>query len=439
MKLRQTYDVVVIGGGIAGISAAVRAGRLGASVLLVEHYGFVGGMSTAGMVSPFMKHSVRGVPLVRGVFEELEVEMRRQNGMIDNGFSAIAFRSAAYSLLKSADCTIMFNGILSEVHASGDRVESILVHGPIGAVSVRGSVFIDTSGDAQLLYLGGLPWAKGDEKTGLLQALTLFFRMAGIDMSRVADYARQHRDDFFSWMDYTFDPQRIISVAGFFSTVKRAIADGRLSPEIEYIFFTTLPSSGEASFNTTNILGIDGSSSLELTKAEFLGRNQVQQVAELLQREIPGFENATVIETAPQVGVRETRRAVGDYVVTGADIKEGRKFDDAIARGCYGIDIHGQRNEQSRMEHLAEGDYYEVPLRALIVHRAANVLAAGRCISATREGQSALRIQPTSAATGEACGVLAALSARSARPLREIPLRTVQSELAGNLAEMPGR
>jgi hypothetical protein len=434
-ELKSKYHVIVAGAGIAGISAAVKAAQLGASVLLIEHYGFVGGMSTAGMVSPFMKHKVNDEILVRGIFEELENEMIDRKGMIDNGFYASSFRASAFELLKNANSTILLNAQINEVVRIGNSIKSIKVIANEEEITINADVFIDTTGDAQLVYLGNFPWVKGDEKTGKLQALTLFFRMACIDVKAITEYAKQHKEDFFDWMEYDFDFIKIISIAGFFSFVKRAIAEKRLPEEIQYIFFTTLPDSGEGSFNTSNILGIDGSTSEDLTKAELIGRNQVYQIVKLLQEEIPGFEKAILLETAVQVGVRETRRAIGDYIVTGDDIKYAHKFDDAIARGCYGIDIHGQKDEQSRMEHLPEGDFYEIPLRALIVKDADNLLVAGRCISSTREGHSALRIQPTSAATGEACGALAALAVKHKKQIRDINFRDVQKLITHNIGQ----
>ncbi|BDQ04463.1 FAD-dependent oxidoreductase [Ignavibacterium sp.] len=434
-NIKLKYDIIVAGAGIAGISAAVKAARLGASVLLVEHYGFVGGMSTAGMVSPFMKHKVNDETLVRGIFEDIENEMINRKGMIDNGFYASSFRASAFNLLNDANSTVLLNAQINEVIKEQNNIKAIkvLVNGE--EITIEADVFIDTTGDAQLVYLGDFPWVKGDEKTGKLQALTLFFRMAGIDVKTVTEYAKQHKEDFFDWMEYDFDFSKIISIAGFFSFVKRAIAQKKLQEDIQYIFFTTLPDSGEGSFNTSNILGIDGSTSEDLTKAELLGRNQVHQVVKLLQDEVPGFENAILLETAVQVGVRETRRAIGDYIVTGDDIKFAHKFDDAIARGCYGIDIHGQKDEDSRMEHLPEGDYYEIPLRALIVKDAENLLVAGRCISSTREGHSALRIQPTSAATGEACGALAYLAVKQKKKIREINFKEVQKLVEENISK----
>ncbi|AII50812.1 FAD-dependent oxidoreductase [Hymenobacter sp. APR13] len=434
MELKQKYDVIVAGAGIAGIAAAVKAGRMGASVLLVEHYGFVGGMSTAGMVGPFMKHTVHGLPLVRGVFEDLENGMRRQNGMIDNGFYASSFRSSAYELLQAAGVTVLLHGEIARAQREGNRLAALDVLVDGREVTVAGDVFIDTTGDAQLVFLGNFPWVKGDEKTGLLQALTLFFRMGGIDIQRATDYVQANKHDFFDWMTYDFDFSKIVSVAGYWSNVRRAIAEKRLPPEIEYIFFTTLPGSGEGSFNTSNVLGLDGSSSPDLTAAELTGRNQVNQLVQLIQQELPGFENSYLVETAVQVGVRETRRAVGDYAVTGADVRNMHKFPDPVARSSYGIDIHGQKGEDSVLEHVEEGEYYEVPLRALLVQQADNLLVAGRCISSTREGHSAIRIMPTSSATGEACGALAALAVRNNQLLRDIAYERLKAEIAYNLS-----
>lgn len=428
------YDIVVVGGGIAGIAAAVKASRMGAKVALVEYYDFIGGMSTAGMVSPFMKHTINGTPLVRGIFEDLEIEMRRRKGMIDNGFYAHAFRSSAFHLLKSSGCDLFLNSAIENVSVEEALINGISIRCGGKLLELTARYLIDASGDAQLLYLGNFPWIKGEVKKGDLQALTLFFRMNNIKMNSVLDYVKKDEKDFFDWMEFDFKVGKIISVAGFFNIIKDEIRKGNLPGEINYIFFTTLPESDEASFNTTNIIGIDGSTSEGLTKAEIIGRDQVERLVEVMKNRIPGFENSQLLETAVQVGVRETRRAVGEYSVTGKDISGGEKFSDAIARGCYGIDIHGQKNEESRLEDLSEGEFYEIPFRSLLVKESANLMAAGRCISSTHEGQSALRIMPTSAATGEACGASAAIALRNNCNLRDIEYAELKQEIADNLS-----
>lgn len=428
-------DVVVAGAGIAGISAAVKAAREGAKVILIEQYGFPGGMSTAGMVSPFMKHSIDNEVLVRGIFEELELEMRILGGMIDNGFYASAFRSAAFKLLKDANVKILLHSLITKVNREGNNIKSINIILFGEKIEIYGKVFIDTTGDAQIVYAGNFPWVKGDEETGKLQALTLFFRMGGIDFNQALEFVKNNKEDFFSWMTYDFDLNKIISVAGYFSIVKKAINEKRLTEDINYIFYTTLPNSGEASFNTSNILSLDGSTSFDLTKAELIGREQVWQVVRLLQSDVPGFENSYLIETAVQVGVRETRRAIGDYIISEEDILECKKFDDAIARGCYGIDIHGQKDEQSRLDEMPENDFYEIPIRSLIVRDADNLLVAGRCLSATRKAHGALRIMPTSAAMGEACGALAALAVKNVQSIRQVPIKQLQEKIKYNLSK----
>ncbi|MBK9291848.1 MAG: FAD-dependent oxidoreductase [Bacteroidetes bacterium] len=427
------YDILVAGAGIAGISAAVAAGRLGASVLLVEHYPFPGGMSSAGMVSPFMKSVTGGKNLVRGIYLEIEDRMRHIGGMIDNGFYSWAFRAVANNMLSDAGVHLAYNSDVTEVFRHNDRITGIKLLSPTGYRIVEADQFIDTTGDAQLVALGGFPWLKGDEQTGKLQALTLFFRMGGIDVQRTAEYSARHPEDFLPWMDFNFDFSRIVSIAGYKGLIRKAKDEGRFPADVDYVFFTTLPSSGEGSFNTTNILGIDPTTSFTLTQAEQEGHRQVAQIVDFLNSDVPGFEQAYLIDTAVQVGVRETRRAQAQYMVTGHDVLSGAKFDDAVARACYGIDIHGQKGEESRMDELQEGDYYEVPLRSLRVAESENLFVAGRCIGATREGHAALRIQPTASATGEACGVAAALAVRYKKPADQVPYLLIREHLAHNL------
>jgi len=426
-------DIFILGAGIAGVAAAVRAARLGAQVVLADMNPFAGGMATAGMVSPFMKHEIEGEALVKGVFLELEEEMRAQNGMINHGFYGSAFRNASWILLQKAGVRSLFDSFLIDTEMNGSSISKVLIRSSEGVETIQASFFIDCSGDAQLLHSAGLPTLKGDR----LQALTLFFRMGGICLQDVARDVQKRPENFFPWVDSVYLPDRIMSVAGYFSELKKAQQEGAMHPDLEYIFFTSQQRRGEGAFNTSNILGLDGSISRDLTQAEWIGRQQVKQVVDLLcSGTVPGFEKSFLIETAPQVGVRETRRALGDYAVTGDDIRRAAKFRDAVARGNYGVDIHGQKDELSVMEDLPEGAWYEVPYRSLLVRDARNVLAAGRCISATREGHGALRIMPTSSATGEAAGAAAALAHTLNCSLRDVPYSTLHQAVAHNLSPL---
>jgi len=433
------FDVVVAGAGIAGVCSAIASAREGAKTALIDRYGFFGGMSTAGLVSPFMKYWItdqfdgRVKPLVGGIFEEITRRMEEIGGMIDNGFNAWAFRKVVNEMIYEAGVKTIRHatifGVEFENVAKKRKITSLILNFDSKFYRIRGKVFIDTTGDADIVYLAKAGWMKGDERTGLTQAMTLFFRVGGIDVRKAVEFVRQNPEQFYPWSTSEYVPGRIVSIAGYFDLVKEGKKIGLLPEEIEYIFFTTLPEEGEASFNTTNILGLDATSSFDLTKAEITGRLQVWRIFNFLKQRVPGFENSYLIETGIQVGVRETRRAIGEYIVTGEDVLSGRKFEDAIARACYGIDIHGQKGERSRLEHLSEGQYYEIPLRALIVKKAHNLLVAGRCISSTREGHSALRIQATSAATGEAAGVVAGLSLRYDGNVREVPYQIIKEKL----------
>ena len=435
----EEFDVIVAGAGIAGVCAAIASAREGAKTILIDRYGFLGGMSTAGMVSPFMKYWIedefdgRVKPLVGGVFEEIVKGMEKIGGVIDNGFNAWAFRKVVNELLCEAGVKTIRHALIFGVEFENvyrkRKITSLILNYNSKFYRFPGKVFVDTTGDAEIVYLANAGWMKGDEKTGLTQAMTLFFRVGGIDVKKAVDFVRANPQQFYPWSTSEYILGRIVSIAGYFDLVKEGKIKGLLPEEIEYIFFTTLPEEGEASFNTTNILGLDGTSSFDLTKAEIEGRTQMLQIYNFLKEKIPGFENSYLLESGIQVGVRETRRAIGEYIISGEDILKARKFKDAIARACYGIDIHGQRGEKSRLEHLKEGQYYEIPLRALIVKKAYNLLVAGRNISSTREGHSALRIQATSAATGEAAGVVASLAVKFNRDVRKVPYEIISEKL----------
>lgn len=433
-ELKSTYDVIVAGAGIAGISAAIAAARNGAATLLVERYGFIGGMSTAGMVSPFMKYWIqqqdgKKIPLVGGIFEEINRRMAAIGGMVENGFSALAFKQVVTDMLiRDGIDMALFTSTIG-VERNNDHIEALRIQCGTTTKRIEGKIFIDTTGDAELLYLARAPWTKGDEKTGLLQAMTTFFRVGGIDLAAACDDVREHPDQYFDWSTKEYHPASIVSIAGYHDIVRRAHERNAIPDAVTYFFFTSLPGSGETAFNTTNILGLDGSSSVDLTQAEIEGRRQVMRSFGIIKRECPGFQRSYLIETSVQVGVRETRRAVGEYAVSGEDVRGGRKFPDAVARANYGVDIHGQKSERSVMEYLAEGEYYEIPVRALIVKEVENLLTAGRSISSTREGHAALRIQATSSATGEAAGLVASMAVNDNVPVRQVPYAAVQSIL----------
>ncbi|MBN2780484.1 MAG: FAD-dependent oxidoreductase, partial [Candidatus Marinimicrobia bacterium] len=388
----------------------------GLKVVLIESFSYVGGMATGALVSPFMPHHVKGKPLVAGVFEELKNGMRVRKGMIDNGFSADVFRDVAMDLLQDAGVTLMTDAACIEVHRDTARLSGIDVLRKGEILRIAAEQFIDASGDAVLAYLADAPCELSERQ----QAMTVFFHMKNVDFARALTYVRDEPDNFFPWSSKLYDPSRIVSVAGYLSEVREAHKQDWLSDAVDYVFYCSLPEPGKASFNCVNLLGYDGTRRADLQKACTEGRSQIADIVRLLKNGVPGFENAELDKVADRVGIRETRRVIGDYVMTGEDIRSCRKFEDAVVRGCYGIDIHGQKDEDDVMEDIPEGEYYEMPKRALFVREAENLLAAGRCMSATREAHAALRIMPTCAGMGDAAGRIAAKAVLEHKTLREI-------------------
>lgn len=405
---RQT-QVLVVGGGPAGIAAAVCAARLGARARLIERYGFLGGMATAGLVNPFMGWHAAGRPLVAGVFAELLARLEEAGGYgverEPTAFDPEALKVAADELCEQAGVEVWLHSLVVGASREGDKVARAVVAGKSGLQEWEAEVFVDCSGDADLAFFSGAPWDLGREEDGLTQPMTLNFRMGGVDLARMA--SREELNRLFA----------------------RAKAEGRLRcPRENVLFFYTLHPD-VVHFNTTRVVGRDPTEPAELTAAEVEARRQARELAALLQAEAAGFERAYLQQTAPQIGVRESRRVRGQYTFTGQDVVAARKFGDGIARSNYPIDIHSPTGEGTVIREVPAGDWYEIPYRCLLPIRLENLLVAGRCVSADHEGQAALRIMPTCFAMGQAAGTAAAMCvARGVRP-RELPAEELRAAL----------
>jgi hypothetical protein len=189
------------------------------------------------------------------------------------------------------------------------------------------------------------------------------------------------------------------------------------------------PRPGEWRVNTTRVHGIDGTDPDDLSRAEIEARDQVRELIPFLRKNCPGLENARLLETGAQVGIRETRHILGDYVLTGDDVREGRRFADAIARCAYPIDIHDPVGTRGRLEGMTGGEFYDIPYRCLLPRNVDNLLVAGRCLSADHEAAASARVIPPCYATGQAAGTAAALSSRDGIPLHHLDVHLLQDTL----------
>ena len=421
--MKHTCDVIVAGGGPGGLAAAVSAARNGADTLLIERYGFLGGMATAGLVNPFMTYWAGCLPrslgeeqIIGGVLQEV-IDRLTALGAYGKGsrtaFDPEAFKFVADRMCEDAGVKILLHSFLSDVAVSGNAIETIEIAGKSGKENLTAKLFVDGTGDADLAFMAGVRCEKGRDEDGLMQPMTLNFRVCKVDTSRMPP-----RGDEFNKL---FD---------------KAKAEGRLDCPRENVLLFLTTRDGEIHFNQTRINRADGTSTEDLTRAEIEGRRQAWQFLEFLRRDVPGFEEAEILASGPQVGMRETRRVMGEYVLTGEDVLSARKFDDCIARGSYSIDIHSPTGAGTVIQRLKPGESYDIPYRCLVPLGIDNLLISGRPISATHEAHSSLRIMPICMAIGQAAGTAAALSIEGGVTPRGLNVSLLQSILCSQGANL---
>ncbi len=409
-------DILIAGGGPAGVAAAMAAARMGARVTLVERYGFLGGMSTAGFVFPFMTHYAGDRPVIAGIWGEMIARLTRY----PHGFKAsthLGMRHFCYDVegLKqtwqemclAAGVRLCLHTWISDAMTDGDRVTGIVAHSKSGREEMSAGLVIDCTGDGDVAARAGAPFEIGRVEDGLMQPMSLHFRLGNVDMRRM--------------------PSRE-EISALYARDKAA---GLLhNPRENVLWFdTTYPD--QVHFNTTRIVKVNGTDRDDLTAAEIEGRRQTHELAQWLTRTIPGFENAFLLATAPQVGIRETRRIVGEHVVTEEELLNLTKFPDAIALGAYPVDIHNPAGTGTVMKHLPFGAYYSIPYRALVPVRTDGLLVAGRPISTTHEAHSATRIQAIASATGQVAGTAAVLALKAGVPPRRVDVAALREILRG--------
>ena len=447
--LAADTDVLVVGGGPAGLGAALGAADAGARVVLAERYGFLGGNATAALVMPLMSfHTQRpaadrrvtappvtsllptdhgpGEPVIAGVLRRLLERLVAAGGAIppslDTGyvvpFDPEWFKLVALDLLDEAGVHYLLHsfasGVLEEPPGSG-KVRGAVFETKSGPVAVRARVVVDCTGDADMAVQAGAPFEMG-RADGLAQPMTLMFRMGDFDREAFERYVAEH-------------PSQWRGVHGLWDLVGKATRAGELRLPREDILFFGTPHEHEVSVNSTRVTRVLGTDVWDLSYAETVSRRQMRQIAEFLRRYVPGFEKSYAVQSGINIGVRETRRIVGEYQLDARDVLEARKFDDAIARGAYPVDIHNPAGTGTVLRRLPPGEAYDIPLRCLHPQRAEGLLVAGRCISGTHEAHSSYRVMPIVMATGHAAGVCAALAARRGIAPRAVPAPDVQREL----------
>jgi ribulose 1,5-bisphosphate synthetase/thiazole synthase len=441
-QIAASSDVLVVGGGPAGLGAALGAANTGVNVILTERYGFLGGNATAALVMPLMSFHTQeqaprksdtvtllpndhgsGKPVIAGVLTALLERLVRAGGAISPSletgyvvpFDPEVFKLVALDLLDEAGVRFLFHALASDV-IGNHRVNGVVFETKSGPVVIRAPVVIDCTGDGDVAARAGAPYAVGRDDDQLVQPMTLMFRITEFDRSHFEAYVREHPDQ---WR----------GVHGLWDLIRKAVADGNLRlPREDILFFSTLHER-EVSVNSTRVNKVLGTDVWDLTYAEWKSRRQMRQIAAFLRHYVPGFDQGYIVQSGVNIGVRETRRILGEYQLTADDILEARKFPDVIARSTYPVDIHNPEGIGTTLKRLPPGEAYDIPLRCLLPQGVEGLIVAGRCISGTHEAHSSYRVMPVSIATGHAAGVCAGLAVRDQKTPRAISASEVQAEL----------
>jgi hypothetical protein len=410
----RKYELVVVGGGFAGVAAAIAAARAGVDVLLVDKGNCLGGAAVNCLVSPFMPYSTvidgKHVVLSAGIFSEIIRRMDERHAMVgERYFLEEELKFVLNDMVLEAGVKLLFHAYIFKAEKRDGRITSISVATKSGETRIEADYFVDATGDAQLAYLADCPTTLGREPDHLCQPMTLCFRVGNVDRDRF--YASQPR-----WSKIH----------------AQMLESGQLINPRENILVFHTPIPNVLHFNTTRVVKKNPTCPEDVTEAEVLARQQVQEVYELLKEHADGLENSYLMMTAAEIGVRESRMIVGDYVLTETDCKDCTRFEDAIAASNYEIDIHNPEGSGTSHYFFKPGEYYTIPYRCLIPKEATNLLVAGRCISSDHGAQASYRIMPNVCTLGEAAGSAMGLAVKEGKQVRDIDVRALQAELKKN-------
>ncbi len=445
----QTWDVIVAGGGTAGAIAGIAAARAGARVLVIETQGSLGGTGTNAWVTPLMRNVSGGENLNRGLTDELKARLlARGDGAVDpngndNWFNPEGMKFVLEHMLLEAGGEVLYHTHIVQPFLTGGensrRITALVIHNKGGLQALEATVFIDATGDADLATRAGVPFHAGDED-GVHQAMSLRFTLAGVDTARLCAFLNangqsQTGENFLHfWMVWgknsTLEPL-------FRGAVESGVL---LERDGDYFQGFSIPGRpGEISFNCPRIRAElhDGTDPWQLSAAQTDGREAIDRLTAFCRAHLPGCETAFIGVVAPMVGVRESRRIVGEYTLTLTDILDCARFPDVICRNHYPVDIHSVKGG-ARLLHERDGTapyfakdaYHEIPYRAIVPIGVANLLVPGRAASSTFEAQSAIRVQQNCHSMGEAAGIAAAWAARDhGGRVRAVDVNALQTNL----------
>ena len=421
LEVSAKYDVVVIGSGPAGVCAAVAAARQGQRTAIIERYGIVGGNLTIGCVGPILGSVAKGT-----MYDELSRLLLTENGKLHSGcvHDMENAKKVVLDFLLDSGVNIYLQTPVVDTIQSQGVLTGILISTREGLSIIESSRFIDATGDGDIAVSAGAPWEFGRDGDHQLQPVTLMYIIENVDDTRaISCYGEEDNvklgDERF--LDFT----------------ARCCRDGRLPENCSSVRLYPTTHRGERLVNTTQVNYINPLKQSEIVKAEMELRHQIDQITEFLRTYVPGYENCNVKTGASTLGVRESRRIIGEYILNVEDLRAGRRFDDVIVhKANFVVDIHnpvGGGQEYGLAEVIKQ---YDIPYRCLLPLNVENLLLAGRCISGTHEAMASFRVMSICMAMGQAAGTAAALSVKANVSPRLLDVKSLQKELMAKGADL---
>jgi hypothetical protein len=416
----KKYDLIVVGGGLAGVGAAVAGARQGLSVMLVEKSNNLGGALTNSLVYPFCPYRAINPEkktdklLSGGIFTEMRERYAEKTGSkVDRNFDTEYFKFVLDDIVTDAGVEVLFHATVYGVSTNERKVSSVQVATKAGNMEFEADFFVDTSGDGDLFYLAGCDYLLGREEDNLCQPMTTCFRLCGVDLDKYVDELPRLQELY-----------------------KEYRALGKITNPRENLLIFDGVGDGILHFNTTRIVRMDPTNPFDISIAEIEARKQICEVVDLLRNNSEAFKNCMISSVATQIGVRESRKLKGEHILTVEELFDRVMFDDSIALGNYDVDIHNPAGTGTVMIKFDRRYYYSIPYRSLLPKEFDNLLVAGRCISATHEAQSSVRIMPICACLGEAAGTAIGLAKNTGLNTHTIDIKALQKLLTDNGAQI---
>lgn len=433
----HSFDVLVAGGGVTGICAALGAARQGARTVLLESRPFIGGNAASGLCIHTFK-TRHGRQVVYGLAQEIVERLTEQGGAVGHvpmpgGYvhsvtpvDADLFRMETTAMLARAGVTILYNTALVGAITRSGRIEKVLACSKSQLGFIAAKQFVDASGDADLAMRAGAAVREGWSGSGAMQPVSMMMRAVSVDTKRACDALAEFEPVYAAKAGC---PEPIpVYFHGTFARWNRQLRELGVYDHDNHQFWTNTVWPDQLNFNGSRMANVDGNDPVALSRATVELTSQLQKLGAFLRANIPGFERASFIPNA-FVGVRETRNVQGLYVLDAEDIRAGRRFKDSIGQGCFPVDIHHPDGKSQEHIDIGGDGAYDIPYRCLVPRAVENLLAAGRCISVDEYAHGATRNMAPCMTTGEAAGVAAAMCAQQSIATADLPMSQLQPAL----------